>query len=201
MRSLETKTKTSVVVMDGITLGRRCCGVPNCKISLRTNHEHFCPDHSNYNTVCAITNCGRTIVEGTKTCDIPEHQRIEETHTERGKARFQLKERLRRSNLAHPNDSVGIDDLSATQLIDDDASEELYDLSQPDAPIPLTQDNTSNSKRIRAQFGGRRTHNEQIIVAPCGIIKARETFYNAEAPKTVIVSLEIISQLYSLMKY
>jgi len=42
-------------------------------------------------------------------------------------------------------------------------------------------------RKLRAQFGRKRTHNEQIIVAPCGIILARETFYGAEAVATVVV--------------
>jgi hypothetical protein len=44
-------------------------------------------------------------------------------------------------------------------------------------------------KKIRALFGQKRTHNEQIIVAPCGIILAWETFYGAEAITTVVVSI------------
>ncbi|KAF8236744.1 hypothetical protein L208DRAFT_1250906, partial [Tricholoma matsutake] len=39
---------------------------------------------------------------------------------------------------------------------------------------------------IRAQLGRRRTHNEQIIVAPCGMIIAQETFYGAEGVGSVI---------------
>jgi hypothetical protein len=46
---------------------------------------------------------------------------------------------------------------------------------------------SGKSERIRAQLGRRRTHNEQIIVAPCGIIIARETFYGAEGVGSVIV--------------
>ena len=95
---------------------------------------------------------------------------------ERGKAWFQLKEHLWRSNLAHPNDSVGIDNLSATQLIDNDDFKELYDVSQLDVPIPLTQNNTSSSKKIHAQFGGCRTHNEQIIVVPLVLSKHGKHF-------------------------
>jgi len=47
----------------------------------------------------------------------------------------------------------------------------------------------SKEKKIRAQFGRKRTHNEQIIVAPCGMIMARETFYGAEGVATVVVSI------------
>jgi hypothetical protein len=44
-------------------------------------------------------------------------------------------------------------------------------------------------KSLRAQFGRKRTHNEQLFVAPCGMIIARETFFHAEAIYSVIVSL------------
>ena len=42
--------------------------------------------------------------------------------------------------------------------------------------------------KVRAQFGRKRTHNEEIIVAPCGVIIARATFYGAEAISSVAVS-------------
>ena len=45
----------------------------------------------------------------------------------------------------------------------------------------------SSRHKVRAQFGRRRTHNEQIIVAPCGVIIARATFYGAEAVSSVAV--------------
>lgn len=45
----------------------------------------------------------------------------------------------------------------------------------------------AGNRRIRAQFGRKRTHNEQVIVAPCGVIIARATFFGAEALKTVAV--------------
>ncbi|KZO91312.1 hypothetical protein CALVIDRAFT_521789 [Calocera viscosa TUFC12733] len=44
-------------------------------------------------------------------------------------------------------------------------------------------------KVLRARFGRRRTHNEQLIVRPCGIIVARGTFYGAEVLGSVVVSL------------
>ena len=45
-------------------------------------------------------------------------------------------------------------------------------------------------KRVHAGFGRKCTHNEQILVAPCGMILAHETFYGAEAIGTCVVSLE-----------
>jgi len=45
----------------------------------------------------------------------------------------------------------------------------------------------SSQQKLQAQFGRKHTHNEQIIVALCGIILAQETFYGAEAVATVVV--------------
>ena len=43
------------------------------------------------------------------------------------------------------------------------------------------------AKRVKAQFARSRTHNEQLIVAPCGMIKARRTMFFAEAISEVAV--------------
>ena len=98
---------------------------------------------------------------------------------ERGQARFQLKERLQRARVAHPNDAVAEETTgSADGVIDDEVEDfEVGNSQQPE-----------KKERIRAQFGRKRTHNEQIIVAPCGMIIARETFYGAEGVGSVIVS-------------
>ncbi|KAI0689098.1 hypothetical protein BC835DRAFT_1308521 [Cytidiella melzeri] len=61
---------------------------------------------------------------------------------------------------------------------------------------------SAGNKRVRAQFGRKRTHNEQycklahnkqIIVAPCGVIIARTTFYGAEAVSSVA---KFVKQVY-----
>jgi hypothetical protein len=54
--------------------------------------------------------------------------------------------------------------------------------------VSLSKPETGNQK-IKAQFGCRRTHNEQVIVQPCGIICSRATFFGAEAVSNVLVSL------------
>ncbi|KAF8231037.1 hypothetical protein L208DRAFT_1279283 [Tricholoma matsutake] len=40
-------------------------------------------------------------------------------------------------------------------------------------------------KKLRVQFGWRRTHNKELIVAPCGIVLARQTFYGAEGVSSI----------------
>jgi hypothetical protein len=64
-----------------------------------------------------------------------------------------------------------------------------------DEPLPdLVEDvNTCDGKpetgnrKIRAQFGRKRTHNEQLCVGSCGVILGRATFYGSEAPNGVRV--------------
>ncbi|GJE99712.1 hypothetical protein PsYK624_159830 [Phanerochaete sordida] len=53
-------------------------------------------------------------------------------------------------------------------------------------------------RRLRALFGRRRTHNEQIIVAPCGVIIARMTFFASESVSAVA---EFIRQVYRELRH
>ena len=102
---------------------------------------------------------------------------------ERPQARFQLKERLARALVAHPQDSSAeeqpLSGLVDTEEIDEEYEVPVSQLEGPDQP---------QRQKLRAQFGRRRTHNEQIIVAHCGIIIARETIYGAEGVASVVVS-------------
>ena len=109
------------------------------------------------------------------------HKEIERIHVKRGQAQFQLKERLKRAQVTHPNDAVTAE--VDHSLIADDEMEHRF-LIDERGQISL---DASDLKRIRALFGRKRTHNEQIIVAPCGMILAREIFYAAEAISTVVV--------------
>jgi hypothetical protein len=56
--------------------------------------------------ICSIVSCDSPVVAERYTCSDPRHQEVERVHRERGQARFQLKERLQRARVAHPNDAV-----------------------------------------------------------------------------------------------
>ena len=183
--------KCWVVVIDGVTVGCCCCGVHNCQVPLSSNHDRFCADHKGRNLVCAIVGCERPVLEGRLTCADNKHQAVEHVHRERGQARFQLKERLQRARIAHPNDS----DVSDVALVDEDNGEEEEFVVASGTALPAEASQVKEG-RVHAQFGRKRTHNEQIIVAPCGMIIARETFYGAEAVSSVIVSTQTSSFLY-----
>ena len=175
--------KVWVVVIDGVTVGHPCCAVHNCKVPLaNSRHHRFCPIHASRGTICAVHGCELPVRPGFLTCDHEEHQKVEKIHRERGQARFQLQERLQRARVAHPKDSLPSTDTPISDLVDVDDEDEEFEVGNQAVPGP-----SSTTKRIRAQFGHRRTHNEQIIVAPCGMIIARETFYGAEGCGSVIV--------------
>jgi len=203
---LEPNRKVSVVVIDGVCIGHPCCGVPKCKIPLKSTQDRHCPTHKFYDTVCAVIGCTNPICAGSKVCNLPEHNEAEKMHNDQGKSRFQLRERLKRAQLACPNNSVsdGItasteqdDGVEGTTIDTDDFvdsnGEVSFELTPDGRTIPTVADVQTTSRRLRAQFGRKRTHNEQLFVAPCGIIIARETFYHSEALSSVIVRTCILS--------
>lgn len=194
---VELKT-VSVAVMDGITLGHPCCAVHNCKVALTTSRDRFCKEHRVLNAICAIKDCRAPIAEGKCTCEDPLHQEIKHIHCVRGQAQFQLQEHLKRARVAHPNDAIAEDIDLSTIADEDDNEEQFFELGEnsnnthPTPTKPRLSDTPilAPKKRIAAQFGRKRTHNEQILVAPCGIIFARETFYGAKGIATCAVSTE-----------
>ncbi|KDQ48967.1 hypothetical protein JAAARDRAFT_144139, partial [Jaapia argillacea MUCL 33604] len=178
------------LVTDGVTVGHPCCAVHNCHIPLANNRHRFCPNHANEEDRCSIIGCESNVTAGKRTCADPLHQDVERTHTERGQARFQLKQRLERARVAHPNDALPVE-VNAGEMEDIDLAEEQYVESPSGALLPMPTGLASTT--LRAQFGRKRTHNEQLIVAPCGMIHARETFFGAEAVSSVA---EMIRRTY-----
>ncbi|KAF8968974.1 hypothetical protein BDZ97DRAFT_1654410 [Flammula alnicola] len=191
------KRKVSIVVIDGVTVGHPCCSFHNCHTPLSSNRDRYCEDHRDAAGICAIVGCSTPVVLGTKTCTDEEHRAVEKIHIERGQSRFQLQERLARARVAHPNDSLGEEVTNISELADVDEDNEEFELATGQTTSSHA-DHTSGTaglqkKKLRAQFGRKRTHNEQIIVAPCGMIMARETFFGAEAVSSVV---EMIKRTY-----
>jgi hypothetical protein len=106
----------------------------------------------------------------------------------RGQSRFQLQERLHRARVAHPTDSM-TDAQAPDEIIEEEeVDEEIIIMDDSNSATRMSGSTTTVTnfpqlqvkKRIKATFGRKRTHNEQVLVAPCGVILARETFYGAE---------------------
>jgi len=206
--ALDSALKTVLVaVMDGVTLGHPCCAFHNCKIPLTTSRDRFCVTHRSLSNICAIKYCSTIVVEGKKTCANPSHQEVERLYILRGESRVQLQEKLKRQRVSHPNDGIA-EEVDLGELIDDDEEEE-FELDELDprlvhgvneavsdprgaSPLP-TGSAMGGKKRISARFGRKRIHNEQILVAPCGMILARDTFFGAEAIATCAVSLYFVT--------
>ncbi|KAF8878493.1 hypothetical protein CPB84DRAFT_1751906 [Gymnopilus junonius] len=145
----------------------------------RNSSGMFCDDHKDRDGICTIIGCTSPVTSGTKTCANADHQAIEKIHIERGQSRFQLQEHLARARVAHPNDSLGEVVNSIHELADVEEEEEIFEL--PTGQVtPLHTDHVSGfgKKKLHAQFGWKRTHNEQIIVAPCGTMPNHIFFDN-----------------------
>jgi hypothetical protein len=174
----------SVVVIDGISIGCPCCGRHNCHLPLDSNRESFCPTHQWLNTQCAIVGCNSDIAKRgtdeskTCVCNDPEHQKIEQVHRQKGQAHFVLKERLLRQCVSHPEDAVA-KDVGLDELEDVEEVEEVFSVDgtgcvvpdQLDAAGDVISDGGKHTgvkppKKVHAQFGRKRGHNEQIFVAP-----------------------------------
>ncbi|KAI0336345.1 hypothetical protein GY45DRAFT_1393616 [Cubamyces sp. BRFM 1775] len=133
------------------------------------------PCCSVHNCTGQLQGCCLACRTGCRTCAA--HAAVEEHHLQTGKAMFTLRTRLQRAQLAIPTDAI---DPSAPADVDLDGG--------PDDTCPSKP--SEGNQRVRARFGRRRTHNEQLIVRPCGIITARETFVGAESLKHVAEMLE-----------
>ena len=113
------------------------------------------------------------------------HRNVEVKYRERGTAMFQLKSRLERSKLLQTNDSLslGLHDNPSdrfneeSQAADDTVGLEGMGILDEHVEVD-TEGNISScegksekgNRTLRAQFGRRRSHNEELCVASCGVI-------------------------------
>ncbi|KAJ7125515.1 hypothetical protein C8R43DRAFT_1090555 [Mycena crocata] len=157
---------------------------------------------------CVVTDCKRDADKGFRTCSLPDHRALESYHYLQGKAMFQLKHRLERLNVSQTHDSLSAghsrplhirmsDELDGDLLPDlidptDGDDEELEGLgAAEDEDVEIDANGICDGKpetgnrSVRARFGRRRTHNEELCVASCGVILGRATFYGSEAPNGV----------------
>jgi hypothetical protein len=157
---------------------------------LPTVKQRFCKYHSDLDSQCCVVTCTRPAEGGFRTCTNESHRKLETWVNQENKAIFQLKRRLARLG---PGSLQPENSLSLTTEGDRDAghlgSSELADdvLEVDEDGICEGKDDGGNEKP-KARFGRRRTHNEELCVASCGVILGRATFYGSEAPNGVRVS-------------
>ncbi|KAF6756540.1 hypothetical protein DFP72DRAFT_846432 [Ephemerocybe angulata] len=140
------------VVVDGVAIGRPCCGVYDCK---------------------RPANCAKSVVEKDyRTCPDPKHRVFETWVNEKNKAMFQLKQRK-------ANAEAGRIEQPLSKSGDPD-SDSKFEVDNED----ICKEKTKT--KIKAHFSQRRTHNEELCVASCGVILGRATFYGLEALNGVL---------------
>ncbi|KAL0563087.1 hypothetical protein V5O48_018989, partial [Marasmius crinis-equi] len=147
--------------------------------------NHFCQEHSPEEALCCISGCKEKARRGHRSCAVEAHAKLEERYVAKGKAAFQLQERLSRARGRHPDNSTPIsipgdedgdtEDVEAA-LVDDNGSFVPPEAATRDKPL----------SHVKGVFGRKRTHNEQLLVYPCGVIAARETFFHSESLPSVV---------------
>jgi hypothetical protein len=169
--------KMQAVVSDGVTLGHPCCAIHDCKIPLTSHRDRYCMVHHHLHNKCAIDGCDTPRTGQNWTCDREEHRAMETSHFARAKALFQLRETLKRAGISSSDDSV------MTDVAVNEHEHIVGDLVQ-ECDEKLAE---GNRKQPKARFARRRTHNEQLVVRPCGVILSRATFFGSEAVSAVRV--------------
>ncbi|PVF92368.1 hypothetical protein CPB86DRAFT_186509 [Serendipita vermifera] len=144
-----------------------------------------------------LSGCTNKAPEGFKSCEDPVCRKIELDRLQPEKVMFQLKERLayqRRRVL--DSDTLTMDPLlrvamsgglDAADQVDSDLEdetdvEEPVQASQPTQAYKGKESSLGKGRKVKAFFGRRRTHNEELAVMSCGVIIGRATFYGSEAP-------------------
>lgn len=146
----------------------------DCKDPLITHRHRFCADHYGRNTLCSVTDCLSTCEDGHRTCPDPEHRKLEDKYYKRAKAIFRLREQAAKSL---PLDSAP----TMSQSSSDSNVEVSVEAESCEGKSEV------GNRKLKAYFGRRRTHNEQIIMRPCGVILSRATFFGSEAISAVNV--------------
>lgn len=144
-------------------MGHPCCNEHECKQPLRKVFDEFCPSHQFLGSLCCIDSCSLPREPGFRTCATSKH-RLEE------------KRRMSLATSGSYRRRPGAVSSRRTYQKDSDNTESSGSARR-------------SSKGVRGVFSRRWTHNEQLMVRPCGIIIGRATFYAAESVSGVHVSL------------
>ncbi|KAG6848137.1 hypothetical protein H0H93_003062 [Arthromyces matolae] len=172
-------------VTDGVAIGCPCCSVQDCSEPLPTVKHRFCNFHRHLSTTCAVTTCERQVEGGFKTCSLDIHRSIETYSESHGKAMFQLKHRLEKLSTARNKKHGSQRPIQLPLPLDNDSVGDSHDFSEYDANGVCDGKPEAGNRLVRARFGRRRTHNEELCVASCGVILGRVTMFGSEAPNGV----------------
>ncbi|KAI0746250.1 hypothetical protein C8Q80DRAFT_1105775 [Daedaleopsis nitida] len=156
------------VVTDGVTVGHPCCAVHDCKLPLvRRKGARYCIEHAAKELECSIIGCSAPAEHKFKSCTDPAHRALDERYHMQNAAMFQLKGRYERLNESRGRGSD-------------------HSLADTDTQHTCTEKSPHGNRRLKTQFGRKRTHNEELCVASCGTILGRASFHGSEAINGVV---------------
>lgn len=165
--------------MDGVAIGRPCCGLHNCQNPLPSQRARFCSVHAAMDNICSVIDCTRSVTTGFRTCDLPHHRSIEDTS--KNAAIFVLRPRLERYQMSTMEDD-GIEGTVSEEFSEFDTEGECPSKAEEGNTVP------------RARLGRRRSHNEQLVVCTCGVIIGRATMFGSEG----ISSAKVCSERHTI---
>ena len=114
-----------VILSDGITIGRPCCGVRHCTEPLENvKKDRFCPGHKYRLEICAVEGCEERAASDFLTCTIPSHRELEGKRRARNGANFQLKSQIQRPTVSNPPDEEDMQSVQEDGRAFDDGVEE-----------------------------------------------------------------------------
>jgi hypothetical protein len=218
-------------VTDGVGIGCPCCGSHDCPLTLANVKNYFCSDHNALNKQCVVTTCSEDAEPGFRTCRVQDHRALELYHYQQGKAMFQLKHRLERLKVSQTKNSLSRAPTSKERIRSDasnelstdpsvllpisddhgisseDSASQLEGVNFDDEEVLLDADGICDGKPetgnrpVKARFGWRRSHNEELCVASCGVILGRATFFGSEAPNGVRVGFYCLLVLWMVLYF
>lgn len=192
------------VVTDGLTIGHWRCSasaVQLAKLALNAGHpppsgpcrnpltsvrSRFCPVHHELlHNQCQAQPCTRLALAGKKTCDLETHMKAAKKFDQHVHSNFTLHSMLNRPGASLPVDpTVHQNDFTAEL----EGLEDIRHANEAERADESHRDGGDTSKKAAPKMSRLRTHNDQLIVATCGVILARQTMFHSESPSAVKVS-------------
>ncbi|TFY76226.1 hypothetical protein EWM64_g7787 [Hericium alpestre] len=159
--------------------------------NLVNNRDWFCPKHlSDGGKTCYVWDCGEPARLGYHTCQDPAHEQAESRYSmSKGSTSRRLAACLKHQKIAQTQNEESSEDEEDDCMSDEEKpieveNEEVAGEGHKDIPAEV---------KVKVQFGRKKTHNEQLFVAPCGMIIACKTFFRSEAYSSV---LEMLKHIY-----
>lgn len=201
-----TCSKVEAAVIDGLTMGHPCCAEPTCfnPLPRNRNKKRYCDRHDDRHSICAIVGCIAPVTNKSMTCADFQHSEMERLHLERGKSIFRLRQlsaRAKGVSTTDTDESEALLDMDENEWFEvSDSGEVRVHSAGPESSTGQLEEHLmsaaqcegkseTGNRKIRAIFTRQRTHNEEILVRPCGVIVARATMKSAEGVSSVMVRL------------